>query len=251
MDAHPRRAGRQEAQLLRLLLRDVPRRDLLEPLPRQLPGVRARRAGRRRTATSTPRRPICASRRRASSARSAASSRPARSDQVFCKFGGGDPWAAYDALVEQANTLPIPAPGFTRRPAPGQRRRHPQRHAHHALQQGQLVAPWPTRSPRRPPGDADSALPGRCRLGEQLRRHVRPGHRPLLHDRRDRADATPRTCSSYLDAGWYFYCDHVGGWKSVPGQRAVEVVAQAASARKRKTSTFFFSASLCSPLFSR
>jgi pimeloyl-ACP methyl ester carboxylesterase len=29
--------------------------------------------------------------------------------QSFCKFGGDDPWAAFDALVEQANVLAIPA----------------------------------------------------------------------------------------------------------------------------------------------
>ena len=44
---HPRRDGRQEAQLLRLLVRHVPRRDLHEPLPRQLPRDGARRPGRR------------------------------------------------------------------------------------------------------------------------------------------------------------------------------------------------------------
>ena len=43
----PRAAGRQEAQLLRLLVRHVPRRDLLEPVPGQLPGDGARRPDRR------------------------------------------------------------------------------------------------------------------------------------------------------------------------------------------------------------
>jgi pimeloyl-ACP methyl ester carboxylesterase len=38
--------------------------------------------------------------------------------QSFCKFGADDPWAAYDALVDQANTLPIPAPNFTDDPRP-------------------------------------------------------------------------------------------------------------------------------------
>jgi len=40
------------------------------------------------------------------------------SNQAFCKFGGADPWAAYDALVEQANTLAIPATGYTEDPRP-------------------------------------------------------------------------------------------------------------------------------------
>ena len=39
-------------------------------------------------------------------------------EQAFCQFGGGDPWAAYDALVDQANMLAIPAPGFTDDPRP-------------------------------------------------------------------------------------------------------------------------------------
>src|SRR4029077_4433615 len=39
-------------------------------------------------------------------------------EQAFCQFGGSDPWAAYDALVAQADTLAIPAPGFTDDPRP-------------------------------------------------------------------------------------------------------------------------------------
>jgi pimeloyl-ACP methyl ester carboxylesterase len=38
--------------------------------------------------------------------------------QSFCQFGGDDPWAAYDAFVEQANLLPIPAPNFAPDPRP-------------------------------------------------------------------------------------------------------------------------------------
>jgi pimeloyl-ACP methyl ester carboxylesterase len=38
--------------------------------------------------------------------------------QSFCQFGGDDPWAAYDALVAQANMLAIPADGFTDDPRP-------------------------------------------------------------------------------------------------------------------------------------
>jgi pimeloyl-ACP methyl ester carboxylesterase len=38
--------------------------------------------------------------------------------QSFCKFGADDPWAAYDALIEQANLLPIPAPNFAPDPRP-------------------------------------------------------------------------------------------------------------------------------------
>ena len=38
--------------------------------------------------------------------------------QSFCQFGGDDPWAAYDALVAQANLLPIPAPNFAQDPRP-------------------------------------------------------------------------------------------------------------------------------------
>ena len=39
-------------------------------------------------------------------------------DKVTCPFGGPDPFAAYDALVAQANMLAIPAPGFTDDPRP-------------------------------------------------------------------------------------------------------------------------------------
>jgi pimeloyl-ACP methyl ester carboxylesterase len=39
-------------------------------------------------------------------------------EQSVCNFGGEDPWAAYDALVSQANTLPIPAPNFPDDPRP-------------------------------------------------------------------------------------------------------------------------------------
>jgi len=39
-------------------------------------------------------------------------------DKVTCPFGGADPWAAYDALVAQANMLAIPADGFTDDPRP-------------------------------------------------------------------------------------------------------------------------------------
>jgi pimeloyl-ACP methyl ester carboxylesterase len=38
--------------------------------------------------------------------------------QSFCQFGGDDPWAAYDALIDQANMLAIPADGFTEDPRP-------------------------------------------------------------------------------------------------------------------------------------
>jgi pimeloyl-ACP methyl ester carboxylesterase len=39
--------------------------------------------------------------------------------QAFCKFGGDDPWAAFDALVDRANLLPIPAGGADPRPVNG------------------------------------------------------------------------------------------------------------------------------------
>jgi pimeloyl-ACP methyl ester carboxylesterase len=39
-------------------------------------------------------------------------------EQGFCQFGGEDPWAAYDALIAQADTLPIPAPTFSGDPRP-------------------------------------------------------------------------------------------------------------------------------------
>ena len=44
---HPGGDGRQEAELLRLLVRHLPRRDLREPVPGQLPVDGARRPGRR------------------------------------------------------------------------------------------------------------------------------------------------------------------------------------------------------------
>ncbi len=40
-------------------------------------------------------------------------------DQAACAgFGGGDPWDAYDQLVEQADASPIPAAGYTPDPRP-------------------------------------------------------------------------------------------------------------------------------------
>ena len=39
-------------------------------------------------------------------------------EQAACKFGGEDPWAAYDALLSQASALPIPAPNFSDDPRP-------------------------------------------------------------------------------------------------------------------------------------
>ena len=40
-------------------------------------------------------------------------------DQVACAgFGGSDPWAAYDRLIEQADVTPIPADGYTPDPRP-------------------------------------------------------------------------------------------------------------------------------------
>jgi pimeloyl-ACP methyl ester carboxylesterase len=41
------------------------------------------------------------------------------SDQVNCSgFGGSDPWAAFDDLVDKANASPIPAPGYASDPRP-------------------------------------------------------------------------------------------------------------------------------------
>ena len=93
-----------------------------------------------------------------------------------------------------------PGPRLHRRPASGQRRRHPQRHADHALQQGQLAAPRAGSHRGRRGRRHAPALPGRRRLGQQLRRHVRPGHRSLLHDRRHRA-AVPDDLRPYLETG--------------------------------------------------
>ena len=40
-------------------------------------------------------------------------------DQVACsRFGGSDPWSAFDELVDQANAAPIPAAGYTPDPRP-------------------------------------------------------------------------------------------------------------------------------------
>ena len=118
MDAHPRRDGRQEAQLLRLLVRHVPRRDLLEPLPGQLPGDGARRPDRRQQlhqqARGEPARAVGRLRARARPLLPGLRGRT----RSTCPFGGADPWAAYDALVAQANMLAIPADGFTDDPRP-------------------------------------------------------------------------------------------------------------------------------------
>ena len=44
---------------------------------------------------------------------------PAGRFQIFpYRFGGSDPWGAYDELVDQANAAPIPAPGYAPDPRP-------------------------------------------------------------------------------------------------------------------------------------
>ena len=74
----PRAARREQAELLRLLVRHVPRGDVREPLPEELPGDGARRPDRRdgvhQQAVARPGRAD----RRASSGRGTASSRRAR-----------------------------------------------------------------------------------------------------------------------------------------------------------------------------
>ena len=62
------------------------------------------------TATSTRRRPTCASSRPPSTARSQRFFTACAVYQSVCNFGGADPQAAFDNLVDQANVLPIPVP---------------------------------------------------------------------------------------------------------------------------------------------
>jgi pimeloyl-ACP methyl ester carboxylesterase len=39
-------------------------------------------------------------------------------DPSFCQFGGADPWAAFDKLVSDASTVPIPVPATAKDPRP-------------------------------------------------------------------------------------------------------------------------------------
>ena len=115
----PCAARREQAQLPRLLVRHVPRRDVREPVPAALPGDGARRPGRRDQLHQQADAGPAPSRPRGSSVRSAGSSRPARPTRPrACGFGGSDPWDAYDQLIDQANATPIPAPATRRDPRP-------------------------------------------------------------------------------------------------------------------------------------
>ncbi len=138
-------------------------------------------------------RPTCASRPPASSARSAASSRPARSTRSFCQFGGDDPWAAFDALVDAGQ----PARRSRRPASPTIRGRSTATTSSTARSsrsnQGQLAAARQALAEaQRRRRDRHLRYLADASWGNNFGRHVRPGHRPLLHDRRDRADVPAR-----------------------------------------------------------
>ena len=123
-------------------------------------------------------------------------------DQAFCKFGGDDPWAAYDALVEQANLLADPGARLHRDPRPvnGDDILNGTLITLYAKQQ--LVAAWPTRCPR---------PPRRRRVRRSASWPTRPGattstarstRAPTATSRSARSSRTTRpTSQTFLDAG--------------------------------------------------
>ena len=126
-----------------------------------------------------------------------------KADQTACAgFGGADPEAAYDNLIDQTTTHAAAGQRLHGGPASGQGRRLPRGGAVGALQQGLLAGVRP-RAGRRPerrrlrhPRDRRRRL-----LRPQPRRHVRPGRRPLLHDRRGRAELRQEPRPVYMHAG--------------------------------------------------
>ena len=179
--------GRQEAELLRLLVRHLPRRHLREPLPGQLPRDGARRPGRRQQlhqhAVGRPARAVGGLRARDRSLLHGLRRQSGVLQLRRRRSAGG---------VRRARRPGQPArdPGLGfRRPRRGQRRRPPRRARSYAMYAKQL---WPdlaialsaashgdgTRHPQ----------PGRLVLRQQRGRHVRSGHRPLLHDHGGRAE---------------------------------------------------------------
>ena len=139
MDAIRALPGRQEAQLLRLLLRHVPRRDLLEPLPGQLPGDGARRPDRRERLHQQARGGAARAvgRLRARARPLLPGLRPGQDHLPVRRPGSVRGLRRAHRAGQHARH---PGARLHRRSAAGQRGRHPQRHADHALQQGQLAA---------------------------------------------------------------------------------------------------------------
>ena len=109
-------------------------------------------------------------------------------DQAACSgFGGDDPSDAFDELVESADSKPIPAAGYTADPRPvdGDDIRWAATGELYLKELwgelGQALA-----MAQHGDGSLIRELVGH-RLRAQRRRHLRPGLRHLLHDRRDGA----------------------------------------------------------------
>ena len=113
MDLMRGAARRAQAELLRLLVRHVPRARRTRACSRRATGrwCSTARSTRRRTSTSRWR-DLARADGRASSARSAASSRPARADQAACAGFGGERSVGRvrRSWSTQAERAPIPAP---------------------------------------------------------------------------------------------------------------------------------------------
>ena len=171
--------GEQQAQLLRLLVRHLPRRDVRQPLPEPLPGDGARRAGGCRRSTSTS--PMAGPRRadgRLRARRWAASSRPARATR-------------WRARASAATTRGRPATSWSSRPT----RRRSRRPASRAIRgRSTATTSLDRHVGRRLPQGATGAMLGLgardaaagdgslirelvdARYAQQPRRHLRSGY---------------------------------------------------------------------------
>ena len=193
--------GRQEAQLLRLLVRHVPRCDLLEPLPRQLPGDGARRPARRKPlhqqARGEPARAVGRLRARARPLLPGLRSGPgvrARSGAPIRGLPSMRSWRRPTCSRSRPTASPTTRGLSTA-----------MRFSTRTILTLYSKGSWPllARAPHRGRGGRrdDHPLPRRRCLGQQPRRHLRPGHRPLLHDRRHRAEVPARHRITFLDTG--------------------------------------------------
>ena len=120
-------------------------------------------------------------------------------DRDACRgFGGGDPWDAYDQLIEQLDA----------NADPGRRRRPPGRSTATTSLTGTALALyskgtgrcWPQALADAPQnGDGTlHARRSRTLLRPQRRRDLRPGQRPLLHASARPSSSYPRDVGHYL-----------------------------------------------------
>jgi hypothetical protein len=176
---------RGQAELLRLLLRDLPRGHVREPLPEELQPDGARRPGRRHRLHQRPaRRSELAERRVRARVRPVLPglrARPVRLSRVRRERSVGRLRPTGRQRQRDAD------PRRRSRSAAGRRRRHQLRRHRGDLRQAGLGRARRGAGPRRA-RRRDGDPPARRRVVRPARRrNLRPGQRSLLHHRRDRA----------------------------------------------------------------